>query len=176
MMQLKMHHPNLADLASTPPLPEGYCLRPYEEQDMPSLIHTLNVAFPGMNWTEETVRKSLLDDPTVLETYVVVHEDNVVATASSQQIPNPPNMDCYLHWVATDPQHQGKKLGMVVSYGAVEHFKRLGAKEAFLMTDDFRTSAITIYLRMGFRPCLVDETHPQRWEAIFTSSGVVRPD
>ena len=176
MVQLKMRYGNIDAPCEVPSLPEGYLVRPYEERDMPSLVATLEASFPGMEWTEEKARKSLREDPTVLETYVIVHGTTVVATASAQHHESQPDPACFLHWVATDPAHQGKKLGMIISYAVVHHFKRLGFTEAFLMTDDWRTSAITIYLRMGFRPCNCDESHPHRWETIFTTTGITRPD
>jgi ribosomal protein S18 acetylase RimI-like enzyme len=175
MVQLRMRHPNLQALAEMPPLPSDYTVRLYQEEDISSLTETLHDAFPTSGWTPETVRANLLQDPTVLATYVVAYEGKVVATASAQRDTNTVPPSCYLHWVATHSEHQGKKLGMMVSYAAMHYFRERGYTEALLLTDDPRTSAITIYLRMGFRPHFTDETHPERWETIFSNSGVQRP-
>ncbi|MCX6381106.1 MAG: GNAT family N-acetyltransferase [Armatimonadetes bacterium] len=168
--QLLMRLASLEHL--TPPaLPQGYTLRTYQDSDKESLARTLNNSFPGMGWSVEMVGKRLLEDPTVSKTFVVTSEGAVVATASSRYLPDKHLGAGYLHWVGTDPAHQGKKLGMIVSYGALEEFRRNGYAQAVLNTDDFRKSAIAIYLKMGFIPEASHESHPERWKTVLTELG-----
>ncbi len=168
--QLLMRLSSLEDL--TPPiLPQGYTLRAYQESDKESLARTLNNSFPGMGWSGEMVGKQLAGDPTVTKIFVVVYEGEVIATASSRYLQDKHPGAGYLHWVGTDPAHQGKRLGMIASYAALEEFRRDGYAQAVLNTDDFRKSAISIYLKMGFTPEFSDDSHSERWQKILAQLG-----
>ncbi len=168
--QLLMRLSSLENL-NPPVLPEGYKLRLFEESDRATLTHTLKAAFPELLWSEESIGKWLLDDPTVKKVFVIDYEGQVVATASVRYVEHRYPGAGYLHWVGTNPKHQGKKLGMIVSYAVLQAFREDGYPQAVLQTDDFRKSAIAIYLRMGFVPEHSHESHPERWQAVLTALG-----
>lgn len=168
--QLVMRLATLENLAP-PALPPGYTLRPYQESDRDALARTLKNSFPDADWNPETVGIWLLNDPTVTKVFVVIFEGEVVATASSRYLPDRYPGAGYLHWVGADPAHQGKKLGMIASYAALEEFRRDGYMQAVLQTDDQRKSAIAIYLRMGFVPEALHESHAERWKAVLAELG-----
>ena len=129
-------------------------------------------------------------------------DQSIVATACCWTTPNhEPGMG-ELGWVASVDGHRGKGLGNLVTIAVLHRLKLLGKKTARLNTDDWRVpvsvttlpslpplsglahaawwllQAIKAYLKMGFRPSHVDESHPARWEALekLFESGEVAPN
>src|SRR5207244_622818 len=98
--------------------------------------------------------------------YVIACQGAPVATASARLLPAVYPGSGYLHWVATDPGHRGRKLGWIVSLRVLYHFRDLGLKDAILETDDFRLPAIKTYLEQGFVPEYTDDSHPERWKRV----------
>ena len=56
----------------------------------------------------------------------------------------------------------GKNLGYSLSLAALNYFRKKGIKEVFLYTDDFRLPAIKTYLKLGFKPVILDKFHLMR--------------
>ena len=69
-------------------------------------------------------------------------------------------------WLAANPRHSGKGLGLAVSAAVTDRLVRGGYKRIYLETHDFRLPAIKIYLSMGWVPLLYCEEMPARWERI----------
>ncbi|MEJ7652578.1 MAG: hypothetical protein WKH64_04110, partial [Chloroflexia bacterium] len=59
----------------------------------------------------------------------------------------------------------------VVCRAVLAFARDLGWERVFLLTEDFRLPAITMYLRLGFEPEMQDPTHPTRWEALRRAVG-----
>ncbi|WP_125653904.1 GNAT family N-acetyltransferase [Paenibacillus baekrokdamisoli] len=89
-----------------------------------------------------------------------------VATATAWDTGKEGSMSWYLHMVGVLPEYSGKGLGFAASLAALHKMKEEGGDAAFLETDDFRLPAIRIYLKLGFQPVHMDESHPARWERI----------
>lgn len=144
MSQLFMRRPNLDALPDIT-LPADYALRAYQPEDLPSLAALMRAAFEDETWTPEKVLHEVLNDATVLKTFVVEHDGAIVATASARVLPNAYPDSGYVHWVAAHPAHMGKKLGAGVTIATLHEFARLGLKDAVLETDDHRLAAIKTY-------------------------------
>ncbi len=77
-----------------------------------------------------------------------------------------------IHMVAALPQVRGRKLGHAILARGLEKLAAAGAKQAALLTDDFRRAAIKNYLAAGFQPVMVEDNSPdavpmeQRWQTI----------
>lgn len=149
--RLFMRRPWLDDLPTPPALPPGYILRRYEPADLGSLATVLTRAF-GETWDEQRVCERLADAPDVQAIYVVAHEQRIVATASARVAPDEFPGSGYVHWVAADPDYQGRGLGLLVSERVLRHFKQAGLRDAVLETQNFRLAAVRGYLRLGFVP------------------------
>lgn len=149
--RLFMRRPWLDDLPEGPRLPEGYILRTYQAADLPPLARLLCRAFGDVSWDETRTARALLDDRSVLATYVVTRGNALVATASVRVLEAYPGSG-YLHWVGADPGEQGKGLGTLVSLRVLRHFKEMGLRDAVLETQTFRVAAVRTYLRLGFVP------------------------
>jgi mycothiol synthase len=155
---------DLSDIA----LPPGYGLRTYRPGDEDAWLALLRSADFG-GW--DRVRLDLM----LRHPHVKVPHDGIifatvrdrpVGTASTYLHPVEDRVDPELGWVVVDPRHRGRGLGLVVCQAVLEAMQLLGYDHAYLLTDDHRLPAIKTYLRLGFEPALVDQSHPARWAAI----------
>ena len=74
-------------------------------------------------------------------------------------------------WVATSPDHRGRGLARHVCIATVAAALELPSRPIVLFTDDFRTQAIKLYLRLGFLPDCHHHSHPGRWRILFEQLG-----
>jgi mycothiol synthase len=144
--------------------PSGYRIRHFEPDD-------------ERNW-EELIRHSFTREVKFahkISDYVPLYSDRLlficrgdqpVATATAWESGNEDNKNWYLHMVGVLPEYSGKGLGYAVSLAVLHKIRDAGGMAACLETDDFRLPAIRIYLKLGFQPVYLDESHPGRWERI----------
>lgn len=173
MQQLLMRRPHLRDLPPLPAAPQGYALHdlirgpdPGEDADLARIACLLAVAFTDAAWTPAKAREAFILDASVRRTVMITHGDVAVATASARLLPDAFPGSGYVHWVATDPAHAGKRLGWLVSLAVLHAFADLGCVDVVLETDDYRIPALKTYLGLGFEPVIRDESHPRRWEDV----------
>lgn len=99
--------------------------------------------------------------------YFVTWGDVPVATACGLDRSSDPSSPIgELGWVAVDPAHRGKGLGLSVCVAVVRYLLHRGYKKIYLKTDHWRLPAIKTYLKMGFEP---ERTTPDarfRWARI----------
>lgn len=57
-----------------------------------------------------------------------------------------------LGWVVVDPNHRRCGVGRQVCLTALGFVRDLGHEYVYLLTEDYRLSAINMYLRLGFEP------------------------
>jgi predicted dehydrogenase/ribosomal protein S18 acetylase RimI-like enzyme len=175
------HGPQLvmrAPAALPPPtvaVPEGYAVRRALPADAEAIARCMALAFGG-GWDAERVRRDLLEAPDVQATFVVVAVAGgaVVACASHREVPERFPGASYLHWVAADPAHAGRRLGAVASAAVIAFGRTAGPRDAVLETDDERLPAIATYLGLGFTPEYRDPGHPARWAAVFRALAATR--
>jgi len=110
--------------------------------------------------------------------FVIVHRSTgkIVATAMSTH--KPTQLHPYggeLGWVAADPEHRGKGLGLAVCAQATARFIQAGYRNIYLLTDDFRLPAIKTYLKLGYEPLLFGEGMAERWESVYRKLGLKVP-
>jgi mycothiol synthase len=166
--QLQMAWPE--QLLNAPPmvrLPQGYALRTYQQGDEPRFYEIMELAgWPG--WNDERLRPWLAK---ILPEgwFMIIHEqgDKIAATAMclhNYKETNP--FQGELGWLACDPAHTGKGLGMAVSAAVTARFIEAGYGNIHLYTEDFRLAAIKIYLKLGYVPFLYTSEMWERWQAI----------
>ena len=166
MTNLLMRRPDLLNLPPLPPLPDGYALRETQPGDIPAVADVLDRAFADEAWDGERVASTLNEEQGVKQTLVVDFRGRPIATASARLRPDRFPGSGYLHWVAVDPDHRGRRLGFFLSLAVLHTFETLGCADALLETQDHRLAAIKTYLTLGFLPEYQDETHRERWKAI----------
>ncbi len=172
--QLQMIWPErLLDSVPEVTVPPGYRLRQYSPEDKQAylaLMHRAGFA----EWNEETLDRMLaiiLPEGFFLIEHTATGE--VVATAMATHRPSSRYpFGGELSWVAADPDHSGKGLGLAVSAAALRRFLAAGYRCIYLQTDDFRLAAIKTYLRLGFEPLPEDPEMDRRWENVL---NVLRP-
>lgn len=167
MSQLTMQIRSLTGLPEVN-VPAPYVLRPYQLGDEVSAAECLSSAF-GEPWTPEKVLSELAENAGTWKMFVIVHGDQVVTTATARTSGQPG--EGYVHWVATHADHVGKRLGYWGTLAVLHEFVAQDASRGILTTDDPRLPAIKTYLNLGFEPAILDETHPERWETVFTQLG-----
>ena len=164
---LLMRRPYLRDIPESPRLPDGYDLHLFGPADkLSSLATTLTAAFEE-SWDEARARSVLTENRDVLAVYVVTHGGAVVATASSQYLPDRFPSSGRVHWVGTHPGHTGRGLASALLSRVLQDFIERGHRDAVLETQDFRLPAIRTYLRFGFLPVynVLGEDHRPRWSS-----------
>ena len=71
-----------------------------------------------------------------------------------------------IHWVAVHPGHQGKGIANAMITKLMGIFLKLNHKHAIVTTENFRVTALKIYLKFGFSPCPRNEIEEQSWVEI----------
>ncbi len=166
--QLQMIYP--IDQQSHPAtlhLPAGYALRTYQPGDEPQFYEVMKMAGFG-DWDDEKLspwlRKILPDG-----WFLIVHQPANRIVATTMVLHNPRDLHPFggeMGWVAADPSHSGKGLGMAVCAAATARLVQGGYRSIYLLTDDFRLPALKIYLKLGWIPFLFEEGMPGRWEQV----------
>ncbi len=166
--QLQMVWPKeRLDSPPVPELPAGYELRPYRDRDADQYIALMTKAgFKG--WSRGSVKdlqRRVLPDGFFLVAYK--RTGKIVATAVA--VHSPSELHPYggeLGWVAADPRHKGKGLGMAVSAAATARLVSAGYRNVYLLTDDWRLPALKSYLKLGYEPLLFRDDMAERWRSI----------
>ena len=77
----------------------------------------------------------------------------------------------HIGWLVTDPSHTRKGLGTIVAASATNRLAAEGYQRPCLGTEDFRIAAISIYLKLGWRPYIYRDDLVPRWRAVFARLG-----
>lgn len=175
-LNISMVRPHLHEVPSASPLPSGYNLRTLGLSDEPQLAALLGEAF-GEPWDERRVGATLTRTAEVKAVYGVLYRETLVATASSQFLPESDPQAGFVHWVATHPHHRGQGLAAALLERLLEDFRARGYKRARLVTQPERSPAVRTYLKFGFLPEYeVDgRDHRRIWSEIFQALGASAP-
>jgi mycothiol synthase len=160
MSSLLMRRPDLAELPAV-----SAAIEIATPADADGLARLLTASF-GEPWDPDRVRRDLLEDATVTQTFLIRDGERIVATASSRMLPETHPGAGYLHWVASDPETRGRGIGRAVVLAVLHRFAADGCAASVLETDDHRLAAIKLYLRLGFVPEYREADHQRRWSAI----------
>ena len=157
-------------------LPDGYVIRAARPADIGSWAGTLQ-AGGFERWNEEQVREYLQDPERREGSRVVEQGGRVVAgtfasriekrliTADDNDEGGPE--EAILDFVVTHPDHRGMGLGRAACTEVSRFFVARGYETVSLGTDDWRLSAIHVYLSLGYRPIMSRSDMPSRWAAVF---------
>lgn len=176
--QLQMVWPeHLLDFPPAVRLPPGYGLRTYLPGDEPRFYQVMELA-GWAGWDDGVLqpwRSRLLPEAW----FMVIHEEAdlesqgvIVATAMAlhSQTEVPP-FEGELGWLAGDPAHAGKGLGMAVCAAVTARFIQAGFRNIHLYTEDWRLPALKTYLKLGYVPFLYTPEMPERWRAVCAQLG-----
>ncbi|MDP6037043.1 MAG: GNAT family N-acetyltransferase [Candidatus Latescibacteria bacterium] len=170
--QLEMFRDNLNDLPAIQEIAD-YDVRTFQPGDEAVWCQIMegNV---GSNWTEESCRTKLTEDPRFKaeNLFFIIHNDEAIASTCAWHTKDQAPDTGTVHMVAALPGHRGKGLGHLLNALVLHRLKDLGYQKSHLKTDDWRLPAIKTYLNAGFAPLNTHESHPERWDKIFSELGV----
>lgn len=171
--QLQMVWPQrLLASPPSPKLPPGYDLRQYRPEDRQKYLALMHRA--GFDHWDEAQLERMLSSILPGGFFVVEHlaTGTLVATAMATHNPTPRYpFGGELCWVAGDPDHAGRGLGLAVCSAALDRYVRAGYQCVYLLTDDWRLAAIKTYLKLGFEPVCNDAATEARWGKVLTALG-----
>src|SRR5262245_58455312 len=133
-------------------------------QAPPDWVATLTAA--GMPVTPATW-KAEVSDRRDARVHMIYYRGLIVATAMVRPIVGYAS-SVHLEWVAVHPEHQGRQLGRAVVTAAIRGASDSGYSSVFLLTNDERVPAISLYAGLGFKACLNswDRSQHLRWRRI----------
>lgn len=170
--QLRMGFTRFDALMPPQPVP-GYGLRTFRSGDEGDWIALLATGDFGA-WDRARLDWMLAGGraPMPLDgIFFATHDDRPVAAACTFLYPDEAPPAGELGWVVTHPQHRGRGLGTQVCRAVLTYIRSQGYAYAFLKTEDFRLSAIHMYLRIGFEPEMVHPDHHAWWAGLYQSSA-----
>jgi mycothiol synthase len=150
-------------------LPSGYRLRTYRPGDEPRFFKLMELA-GWSDWDDEKLKPSLAK---ILPEgwFMVIHEKSNEIVATAMALHNYTGLYPFqgnLGWLAGDPAHAGKGLGMAVSTAVTSRLIQAGYRAIRLGTEDWRLAALKIYLKLGYIPVLYEPGMAERWQIICT--------
>ena len=154
---------------SVPDLPPGYDLRLVSLEDKHSYAQTFVTAFDDPSPFGDLLKHSLPEGFFVVEhlpTGMVVAASTAAVYEKSQ---HPDGHS--LQWVVAHSDHRGTGAGRVTIAAATRVLADQATNYSYLSTDDFRIPAISIYLKLGWKPLLYQEGQIPRWATVFEVLG-----
>ena len=167
--QLEMVRPSTARV-EVPPVPEGYLLRQFRAGDEAKYDDLFHLAFADEGRFPQARERSLEGGFFVIEHLA---SGELVASGAARRgstMPRHPDAG-QMGWLVTDPSHTRKGLGTIVAASATNRLAEEGYQRPCLGTEDFRLAAISIYVKLGWRPYLYREDLVPRWRDIFSRLG-----
>ena len=149
-------------------LPPGYSLRTYRPGDEVQFFTLMESAgWPG--WDDEKLRPWLfriLPDGWFMA--IDQNSGKIAASAMATHDHTWRHPFCgEVGWVAADPAHTGKGLGMAITAAVTARFIEVGYRHIHLFTEHWRLPAIKTYLKLGYEP-LTDSVEVEKlWQKIF---------
>jgi GNAT superfamily N-acetyltransferase len=167
--QLEMVRPSTAPVG-VPPVPQGYLLRQFRAGDERKYDDLFHLAFADEGRFPEALERALDGG-----FFVIEHGRSGELVSSclawrGSTMPRHPDAG-QMGWLVTDPSHTGKGLGTIVAASATNRLAAGGYQRPCLGTEDFRIAAISIYLKLRWRPYVYREDMMLRWRSILARLG-----
>jgi mycothiol synthase len=167
--QLEMVRPS-SDLVLMPPIPNGYELRQFRPKDEGPYEDLFNLAFEDEGRLVETLERALPGGFFVVEHRASGHLVASCVALQGSSSPRHPGAG-QLGWLVTDPSHARRGLGTAIAASVTNLLATQGYRCPFLGTEDFRVAAISIYLKLGWRPFIYRDEMRDRWRLVFARIG-----
>ena len=180
MEQLLMSRGDTKIKAEEIQFPDGYYMRPYNKAGKST---------DGVGWckcciggslgieelSENVFEEKMLKDKTVNpgNIFFLISPAGDIAGTVTYQYADDEDTG-YIHMVAIEKNHQGKRLAVPLMLYAVQKIIGDGKKKILLNTDDWRIPAIKTYLHTGFVPVIKDgDTDMEnRWRKVYDIIGI----
>lgn len=171
--QLRMVWPReLLDYQPIVRVPVGYHLRTYRSGDEARFYEVMELSgWPA--WDDERLapwRLRILPEGW----FMLIHSgtDQIVATAMAlRDFGEFGRPGGELGWLASDPPHAGRGLGLAVSAAVTARLLQAGYQDIHLYTEDYRLPALKTYLKLGYVPYLYLPEMVARWQMVCEQLG-----
>lgn len=166
--QLRMIYDRNCPLLKMPDLPEGFELHVLQKDEWEKYFE-LRVDCGFDLWNDEKII-DFYGKHAIKDGIIVIKENStgkLVASATAEygELDNPA-VPSTLGWVMTRPGYGGKGFGRAVSIAATKMLFDAGLAPVYLLTDDFRTAAVALYLKMQWKPWLFQDDMIERWQKL----------
>jgi len=157
-------------------VPAPFILRTYQSDDEQAWLEIHKKADPYNTFDEESFYKGFGHDKKLWHEnqYYVCDENNRpigTATAWSVKKDEHPKPQGLVHWVALDPEYQGKGLSKPLMSAVCNRLKERNFHCAYLNTSSGRLPAVALYLAFGFVPYLRKPEERAVWTYIKEQLG-----
>ena len=155
--------PSVSDLSP------GYELRLVSQEDKHSYNQTFLTAFDDPSPFGDLMKHALPEG-----FFVVEHlpTGTVVAASTAAVYEKSQHPDGHsLQWVIAHSDHRGTGVGQATIAAATRVLTNHAPNYSYLSTDDFRIPAISIYLKLRWKPLLYQEGQIRRWATVFEHLG-----
>ena len=155
--------PSVSDLSP------GYELRLVSQEDKHSYNQTFLTAFDDPSPFGDLMKHALPKG-----FFVVEHlpTGTVVAASTAAVYEKSQHPDGHsLQWVVAHSDHRGTGVGQATIAAATRVLANHAPNYSYLSTDDFRIRAISIYLKLRWKPLLYQEGQIRRWATVFEHLG-----
>jgi GNAT superfamily N-acetyltransferase len=98
--------------------------------------------------------------------FVVMNADCEIVSTASVLLNEHESDSATLHMVYTHVNHRGKGLANIVTLAAMDYIYKKDVRVAYLTTDEFRDSAIRLYIKNGFLPEICSTEMAERWNKL----------
>ncbi len=174
MKQLKMIH--IGTEITEHPLPEGYSYELFDGSEA-AINDWLSICSNGLTPNSDLIhfQRCILEEPSILPQrdvfFVLDKNGKRVATSTCTE-----RAEGFggVHMVAVSPECRGLGIGHSLITHTVSLLAKRGYEAVGLTTDDFRLSAVKVYLDAGFCPYLWQDSESDmkgRWESVIAALG-----
>ena len=146
---------------AAPELPAGYQLREFRPGDQTGWVKLL-AASGFEEWTVEKFDAYTAEPERLAGSRTVECDGRLVAATFASQRSLDPRAGA-LDYVVCHPDHQGRRLGLIVCAAVMDYLADQGYATISLQTDDWRLAAIKTYFNLGFEPVMTRVDMPDRW-------------
>jgi mycothiol synthase len=172
-IQLRMLFDGRTQKVPAHPVAEGFRIRVVRRNDWPA-YYRLRLDGGFDLWNDEKMKdfqqKHLI--PGGLLVVEEISTGRLVASAAAEhgELPDAA-IPGTLGWVMTHPDYRGRGFCSAVSCAATQKLIDAGLKELYLLTDDSRLAAASVYLKLDWRPWLFQPDMRARWGKICATLG-----
>ena len=158
-------------LPEIPNLPEPLKVRRAQISDAEKIATLCGHGYIGEIWDKKSTEIELFHDKTIKAVLLVTLKTRLVATASLQ-LHTDSEKTGQIRWVVTesDMRRQGLAKSLVVRLLDISATEK--CKETYLKTTTDATSAIALYLDLGFKPMVCSEKERLVWTDVLKLLGV----
>ena len=165
-LRLRMRREGMPPPESAP-LPDSIHLRTFQPADTEALCRLLETGTFG-SWPTQRLDALFdheIDRLSPRHVHLATHGNDLVGHCCLMVRDEPEGTVGKLGWVVVHPRFRGQGIGRAVCTAALQSAHQLGLETVILDTEDFRISAVRLYLELGFEPVLGDSDATDRFWA-----------